>query len=196
MEESETTGDVAYEKRLTRLEVGMTQVVSSLDRMATENANLANSINKIGRPNWQVIVALGAVVVSALGLFGAWISGQVDAKLSPINSSVATLQQQAASSATDRNDMNRGQQMNITSIAALTAALQSEVATRLSTMKEVETQFDALAQEGNTQFAAQQRKNSELQNALHEMGAKMPPYPTGPFFFPNISNRAAERNNQ
>lgn len=55
---------------------------------------------------------------------------------------------------------------------------------------EVETQFNADAQLRNIQFAQQQRKNAELQNALHELGAKMPAYPDGPFYHPNISKTA------
>lgn len=54
---------------------------------------------------------------------------------------------------------------------------------------EVETQFDSLAQSQDTQFAEQQRRNADLQNALHDLGAKMPAAPAGPWYFPNISSR-------
>lgn len=54
---------------------------------------------------------------------------------------------------------------------------------------EVETQMDAAAQFAGTQFAEQQRKNADFQNSLAALGAKMPPYPYGPWYMPNISNR-------
>jgi len=51
--------------------------------------------------------------------------------------------------------------------------------------EEVETQFRALDQTRNIQFSDQQRINALIWNAT-ELG-KHTPYPSGPFFQPNIS---------
>ena len=51
--------------------------------------------------------------------------------------------------------------------------------------EEVETQFRALDQTRNIQFSDQQRTNALIWNAT-ELG-KHTPYPSGPFFQPNIS---------
>lgn len=94
---------------------------------------------------------------------------------------------QNATSIVDRNDQRRDIQMNqstanmnASAVATLTAKVEQKLA-------EIETQFNADGQLRNVQFSEQQRWNATAQNSLHELGGKIPEYPTGPFYQPNIS---------
>lgn len=71
----------------------------------------------------------------------------------------------------------------------LSSEFHAEKARSESQTVEFETQMDALAQSLNIQFANNQRVMEDHQNAFHELGVKMSVAPTGPFYFPNISNR-------
>jgi hypothetical protein len=67
--------------------------------------------------------------------------------------------------------------------------LKEQITLLKAKQSEVETQFDSMAQSLNIQFAETQRRLGELQNAIHEMGGRVPQAPSGPWYFPNISNR-------
>jgi hypothetical protein len=109
--------------------------------------------------------------------------------LSKVAEVLPTIMQQNASSKQDRDD----QKAIVSKLQEVqTRILETqakETAERLANEREVETQIDAVAQAQAIQFSNQQRANADLQNALHDMGAKMPAAPPGPFYFPNISNR-------
>ncbi len=87
----------------------------------------------------------------------------------------------------DRADLNRKTEMNQAALSDLRAAFGQESSERKAKQIEIETQFNADAQLRNVQFSDQQRKNAELQNSLHEIGAIVPEYPKSPFYQPNIS---------
>jgi hypothetical protein len=95
-----------------------------------------------------------------------------------------------ANSRTDRDDLRRlinGLQQEMAKAETEIASNHSE---RIAKETEIETQFNADGQLRNVQFSEQQRTNSNLQNALNSLGAKMPEYPRSPFFQPNISQQA------
>lgn len=69
------------------------------------------------------------------------------------------------------------------------AQLKSEIASRESANVEIETQADAISQALGLQFSENYRWASGIHGALHELGAKFPQAPPGPWIFPNISNR-------
>lgn len=73
------------------------------------------------------------------------------------------------------------------------SGLDSEIATRGNAFVEVETQVDAAAQSINTQLSDIRRWNGGVSSALHDMGAKFADAPSGPWFFPNISNRHTQK---
>lgn len=74
-------------------------------------------------------------------------------------------------------------------VSLLQADFQSEKAKNDSRSIEQETQMDSMAQSLGIQFANTQREMENLQNAMHELGVKTSIAPTGPYYFPNISNR-------
>lgn len=102
---------------------------------------------------------------------------------------VPTLISQNADSIRDRQDLNKKFDIMILRIADIDKGSATDRAERKANEAEVETQIDAMGQSLSVQFANQQRMNTDLQNALHDMGAKYPAAPNGPFYFPNISNR-------
>jgi hypothetical protein len=73
------------------------------------------------------------------------------------------------------------------------ASLQAFKASTESKFTETETQMDSMAQSLNIQFSESQRRYSDVQNSLHDLGAKVPTPATQPWYFPNISDRK-ERN--
>jgi hypothetical protein len=97
-------------------------------------------------------------------------------------------------SRTDREDLRRNQQSMLASISKIQTDLAADHAERIAKETEIETQFNADNQLRNVQFSDQQRINSNFQNALSGLGAKMPEYPSNPFFQPNISQQ--QKNNQ
>ena len=60
----------------------------------------------------------------------------------------------------------------------------------LKATAEIETQFDLLSQMWNMRWAEQQRNFGIIWNKNPDLG----PAPTGPWFFPNVSNRNHENN--
>jgi hypothetical protein len=80
-------------------------------------------------------------------------------------------------------DMQTGLSGLTKDVAAITARADQKFAS-------IETQFYAYGQMRNIQFSDQQRINAMHQNSLHDLGAKLPEYPVGPFYQPNISNPA------
>lgn len=93
-------------------------------------------------------------------------------------------------SITERESLSRRSDKSEDKLTVLSAKLDSEIAIRDAANTEVETQVDSLAQSISLQFSGQQRWNAGVDGALHELGAKFPEAAPGPWYFPNISNRA------
>lgn len=74
-------------------------------------------------------------------------------------------------------------------IAALAKALAADHSSRTANEREIETQFDADGQLRNVQWSTFMRKMNEFQNALADLGAKIPHVTGNPYYQPNISNR-------
>jgi len=99
-------------------------------------------------------------------------------------------QEADANSRTDRANISeilRGLEKDVADAKRDIASSRAE---RLAKEVEIETQFNADGQLRNIQFSEQQRLNSDFQNALNGLGAKIPEYPKGPFYQPNISQEA------
>lgn len=92
-------------------------------------------------------------------------------------------------SITERETLSRRSDKSEDKVTVLSAKLDSEIAVREAANTEVETQIDSLSQSIGIQFSTQQRWDAGVNGALHDMGAKFPEAPPGPWFFPNISNR-------
>lgn len=164
---------------------------ASRQKWEGELSHVYERLNAHERPNYALWVAFIAVcvtiIVSVIG--GAWavVSLQIERVTS---NRVAPLEARTTISETERATLVSGLQ-------ELQRSLTEEVAGRKAhdvgvdaQLTEIETQFDASAQELGIQFANQQRTNSVIWDALSDSGAKMPKYPGGPYYFPNISNRA------
>lgn len=78
-------------------------------------------------------------------------------------------------------------------LSTLRSEFLAESARTNSQFVEIETQIDSMSQSLNIQFSNGQRQMQDFQNAFHEMGATMPIAPISPYYFPNISNRAAHK---
>lgn len=113
----------------------------------------------------------------------------LEAMVTRNNEAIPVLQQQNADSKRDREDKGVVLTKMTDVLAEVSKMLASEVAERRSNEAEFETQIDAMNQSLSVQFANQQRMNADFQNTFHDLGAKMPAAPSGPWFFPNISNR-------
>lgn len=71
--------------------------------------------------------------------------------------------------------------------------IQSAVTPTTLKLQEVETQFNADAQLRNVQWSEAKRNEIMFSQALHDMGASFPVFPTGPAFQPNISKAGASQ---
>jgi hypothetical protein len=112
------------------------------------------------------------------------------ASLVELKQQVSRSAESDANSRTDREDLRRVQQRVLETITKIQTDLASDHSERIAKETEIETQFNADNQLRNVQFSDQQRMNSNFQNALNTLGAKMPEYPRGPWFQPNISQQA------
>jgi hypothetical protein len=159
---------------------------------------------------WKLVALCAAILVPIGWTVGVYInaavspwatmanqakatSDQNSLAIAAITRDVGTLTTQSADSIRDRQD----QRSTLSELIRLQSENRSRIAEtnaeRVSNEREVETQIDAMAQMLSIQFANQQRTNSDHQNALHDLGAKVPQAPNNPFYFPNISNRDHHR---
>lgn len=102
-----------------------------------------------------------------------------------INSLVAPVKQDVTAAQSRLDGLLRVQDMNVNRGVSTEKDLATEVATRRSQIVEVETQFHALSESTNAALAELHRWNSQAAEKI----PGMPKYPSGPFVFPNISNR-------
>lgn len=185
--------------RLTLLENQVTGVKSDLADFRAEVKNYFQST----RPRLNVWIPSLAII---LGGFWFVLNLQVSSSMKGFSDSLARMESQVttnskvseliptilsqnADSMRDRTDLNKKYDTLMVRIAEIDKGSATDRAERRSNEAEVETQIDAMNQSLSVQFANQQRMNTDLQNALHDMGAKYPAAPSGPFYFPNISNR-------
>jgi hypothetical protein len=97
--------------------------------------------------------------------------------------------QQNSTSAQDRTDQRARLDRLEGNQADMNKELRGISSTSEQKFTEVETQFNADSQLRNVQFSDQQRINSAMWNSLHDLGGKIPEYPKGPFYQPNVSKR-------
>ena len=102
---------------------------------------------------------------------------------------MGTVKAQNADSKRDREDQRTILTRTIEVQTSILQQFARADAERLANEREVETQVDAMSQMYNEKIAEIFRRLADSQNALHDMGAKVPVAPNGPFAFPNISNR-------
>lgn len=157
---------------------------------------------------WQIVGLIGAFLIPLGFILNLYVSNTIrpvseaatTAKTSSETALVgmarntellSTVVAQNADSRRDREDKQRAIDQLAISTNNLNVNLGAFVAGVTKALAEVETQIDATTQMLNIQWATQQRKDADFQNALHALGATMPPAPTGPWFFPNISTRKA-----
>lgn len=104
-------------------------------------------------------------------------------------SNLETITAQNATSIKDRDELNRKAVLAETKIAGLESLVSQNEERNSQKLGEIETQFDSLAQTGNTILSYQVQKNADFQNALSSLHATMPTAVALPPFYPNISNR-------
>lgn len=155
---------------------------------------------------WKILGLIGAVLIPAgffLSLYVSSITRPIsdranDAKLVADSAIAVTTRNtenltkvnaENATSIQDRGDKQKAIDGLVITTTNLLSKVDSMNAAMNTSLAEVETQIDGTAQMLNIQWATQQRKDSDFQNALHDMGAKIPTSPNGPWFFPNISSR-------
>ena len=156
------------EQKVGNLETGFNELRSELRAWMTTRT----------RSPWQFIALLLAILVPLGWIFNVYITSAI----SPVN---ATAVQASANANSNTITLTRFAEL----VSKLTADFAEANAERKSNEREVETQVDAMAQSFNMALAESFRWSANNQNALHDMGAKMPSAPTAPFYFPNISNR-------
>lgn len=195
---SSRTGRLS-ETRFSLLEAEVGGIKSDLLEFRTE----VRAFFQSRQPRWNVWVPSLAII---LGGFWFVLNLQVTSSIKGVSDSVSRMEAQVANntkatealpaltaqnadSRRDREDLNKKYDFLLGKVAENDKASTADRAERRATEAEVETQIDAMAQSLGIQFANQQRLNADIQNALHDSGAKMPTAPAGPFYFPNISNR-------
>lgn len=157
---------------------------------------------------WQIVGLIGAFLIPLGFILNLYVSNTIR----PVSESattaktasetalvgmarntelLSTVVAQNADSKRDREDKQRAIDQLMVSTNNLNVNLGAFTAGVTKALAEVETQIDATTQMLNIQWATQQRKDADFQNALHALGATMPPAPAGPWFFPNISTRKA-----
>lgn len=191
-------------------------IQQSLSSLQGTVGNLASTVDDYikadlasKRPNWGIWIGVGSLMV--LMFSGAWmvLTLKINAEIHPQSEKIAAIEQsvemmsreavmnrdklsiltgQAQNSVDDRSVLNKKVDILQDKYTALFSAENAHNSERVSHEVEIETQFDADSQLRNTQFAEQQRINSVLW-CQHEK--TLGKYPSGPFYFPNISKRGS-----
>ncbi len=177
--------------RFAVLEQEVGQIKTDLSELRSEIRGYFSRTQGVWRSSWPMVVTGGAILWFVINQTITSSSSKQESEIAELKSKmvlaeqIPTIMSQNADSLRDRNDKGR--------IIEKMLEVQTKVLQSLSELyangREVETQMDAMAQELNIQFANNERWKGGVQDALHEMGAKFPPAPTGPWYFPNISNR-------
>jgi DNA anti-recombination protein RmuC len=101
----------------------------------------------------------------------------------------AQVTQQNATSMQDRKDQSDRIMRLEQGASELAKEVRGISSTAEQKFTEVETQFNADGQVRNVQFSDQQRTNAMIVNSIHDLGGKMPEYPSAPYYQPNVSQR-------
>lgn len=185
------------EARVAGIEASLSTLTSKLDAWMTSRT----------QSPWKVFGLLSAILVPLAFIMNLYITAAISPwaavanqakSASDSNTQIVTtlvrdmgeVKSQNADSKRDRDDKGVILLKLSDGFATLAKEQAAQNAERLANETEFETQIDSMAQEVNTQFANNERWKGGVQDALHEMDAKFPPAPHGPWFFPNISNRA------
>ena len=168
-------GGRVSETRFSLLEARVGGIETALNSLASKIDSWMASRNQGA---WRTLGFIAAVLIPLAFVVNLYITSAISPWAAISNQAKATTESNTA-------QILRGSEIQ----TGILQEMARNNAERQANEREVETQIDAMAQILSIQFATQQRLNADFQNALHESGAKMPAAPTGPFYFPNISNR-------
>jgi hypothetical protein len=184
------------EQRVGGMELSVNNLAAKIDLWMASKA----------QSSWKLVGFIAAILIPLAFVVNLYITSAISPWAAIANQAKATtdsntvtlgrvvedmgvIKSQNATSIQDRADKG----IAITKLVDVTTdtakLLASEAAQRIANEAEFETQVDSQAQSLNTLAAELFRRSNDAQNALHDMGATMPPALPGPFNFPNISNR-------
>lgn len=184
-------------QRVGGIETALQQLTSKIDVwMTTRQQNpwrlLAICLGVLVPLGWLINLYITTAIspVAALAVQAKTGNDTLQSTVAKNSEGIGILSSQAADSKRDRDDQRGLLQKSLEVQTGILERFARADAERQANEREVETQIDAMNQSLSVQFANQQRENSEFRNALHDMGAKIPMAPNGPWYFPNISNRS------
>lgn len=180
-ESSQKERDVSRAAEIARIESESKSRFEKLEE-AFNNKNLADTEGR----RW-LIGTLTGLVMAFMVVGGWWTNTIKESVVAEVGNQLVIVKEQNAASLKDREELNSKVSKNSQDISKLDTEVAANNARYATKLIEIETQFAADAQSRNIQFANQQRLNSNFQNALSAMGAKIPPYPFAPFYNPDIS---------
>jgi hypothetical protein len=155
-----------------------------------KNEEIAANKAKSDTEGRRWLIGTLAASLGLLVYFGNLWTGSIrEGVLLEVRNELTPVKEQNATSIKDRSDMHDVVMRHIDQIGTINSTLSSLTAGYDAKLIEIETQFRADAQARNIQFSEQQRQNQNFQNALSDLGAKMPHAPTGLFYHPDISGQ-------
>lgn len=199
------------EDAFVRIEKQVGDTNKSLERFIEDSTQYRESQLKSKQTNWfalvgAICVVLGlmfSVFIAALGALWMVITLQINSGTQPIRDQVISIQTQwgnikritddsssqlvgivaqNATSAKDRDDIRH----DINFLRDESSKELVQVTTILKDLQEQETQLKKAQDENNLQHAHSERRISEHQSALHQLGAIVPEPAIGPFYFPSV----------
>lgn len=157
-------------------------VEQQFDTVERSIASLRSEIREWMREKQPHFYRWGTIGVAIVGFICWAISAQITNVSRGIEKDYSGLNEVAR----QNGRINENQTGDIAALAKMLAADHSE---RTANEREIETQFDADSQLRNVQWSAFQRRMNDFQNALADLGAKIPHVTGNPYFQPNIANR-------
>lgn len=170
-----------------RMESGFREVEERLSQFERNIIGRLDSQRREKRSAWGwIVTACGSVGVAVcVAMWGA-IKMQTDGTVSPIRSDVTYLLTTVSQLRSDRDS-------SIDKVADLNRQYAKSEAERKAKEREIETQFDAMDQIRNVQFANNERMLSIMWNSIDGLGGRMGKFPSeGPWVMPNISRKAVD----
>jgi hypothetical protein len=151
-------------RNVSEIDVSLHNIADRLDR---EFSRVRDAM----KPNYGIWVSLASAMILLCVAIGS-------AAYVPVWITTKNINDKAQSALDWQHDYQMGR---------IPSSAEGQIKKVQQNLKEIETQFRANDENRNIQFTEQQRKNNELQEALHELGAKMPGGMTGPYYNPHIS---------
>jgi hypothetical protein len=145
-------------------------------------ASLRNEIREWMRERQPHYYRYSGIAIAVVGVIWWIITAQINSISRSNEKDFAALTEIAR----QNSRINENQTGDIAHLAKMLASDHSE---RTANEREIETQFDADSQLRNIQWSAFQRRMNDFQNALADLGAKIPHVTGNPYFQPNIANR-------